>query len=123
MVSIEKMFRICLGVILFMFISSCVDRNNDLSQAPEENLIKLSGISSFNWQDAYVTISTDQPVNLLSADYAPLKYDKHMALSYTIDDVPVTAYSRAFAIINKHFVDDIQNFHVGFNHTTGVMPE
>ena len=61
-------------------MTACVDRNNDLSQAPEDNLIKLSGISSFNWQDAYVTIFTDQPVNLLSADYAPLKYDKHMVL-------------------------------------------
>ncbi|WP_448789383.1 hypothetical protein [Bacteroides graminisolvens] len=123
MVSIEKKFCICLGLLLFIFITACVDRDNDLSQAPEEDLIKLSGTSLFNWQDAYLTISTNQPVNLISADYAPLKYDKHMVLSYTIDDVPITAYSRAFAIINKHFVDYIQNFHVGFKHTTGIMPE
>jgi len=123
MISIEKMFCIGLRLSLFIFITSCVDRDRDLSEAPEEDLPKLSGTSSFNWQDAYVAISTDQPLNLLSADYAPLKYDKHMVLSYTIDDVPITAYSRAFAIINKHFVDDIQNFHVGFNHSTGTMPE
>ena len=49
MVSIEKMFRICFGLLLFIFMTACVDRNNDLSQAPEDNLIKLSGISSFNW--------------------------------------------------------------------------
>ncbi len=43
MVSIEKKFCICLGLLLFIFITACVDRDNDLSQSPEEDLIKLSG--------------------------------------------------------------------------------
>lgn len=124
MISIEKIFGIRLWMLLLcIFITSCVDRNRDLSETPEEDLPKLSGVPSFNWYDAYVTISTDQSSTSLNADYAPLKYDKHMILSYTIDDIPITVYSRAFAIINRHFVDDIQNFHVGFKHTTGLMPE
>ena len=122
---IMRYYRRTLAIYLLLqlSLSCCIDTDRDLSKVPEEVLPKLSGVTSFNWGDSYVTISANQPVSSINASYAPLKYDKHMIVSYTIDDVPANAYSRAFAVINKHLVDDMPNFHAGLKHTTGTLPE
>ena len=55
-------------------------------------------------------------------DFAPLKYDKHMAFTYTADDSVVGAWARIWRRINKKWIDDIEFFHKGVTPTTGSIP-
>ena len=55
----------------------------------------------------------------VSVQPAPLKYNKHMAFCYSVDDASVNAWSRVFAVINGKWVDDTEFFHRGLGRTTG----
>lgn len=59
----------------------------------------------------------------VSVSIPTLKYNKEALFSYTADDAPSNAYGRAFMAINKKWVDDAGNFHIGMERTTGYTPE
>lgn len=50
---------------------------------------------------------------------APLKYDKHFAFSYTVDDSHVEAYSRIWCRIHGKWIDDNPRFHTNTAPSTG----
>lgn len=52
-----------------------------------------------------------------------LKYDKHFAFCFTIDDSYVNGWSKLFKAMNGRWVDDIEFFHFGLKKTTGYQPE
>ncbi|MEG2023802.1 MAG: hypothetical protein RRZ83_06790 [Alistipes sp.] len=54
---------------------------------------------------------------------APLKYDKHFAFTFTVDDAAENAWSRVFAAIHRKWIDDKEFFHLGNTPTTGYIPE
>ena len=64
-------------------------------------------------------VSADS-VNL---SFAPLKYDKHFAFTYTADDSVEGAYARIWRRINQKWIDDSEFFHLGNTPTTGYTPE
>lgn len=64
-------------------------------------------------------VSADS-VNL---SFAPLKYDKHFAFTYTADDSVEGAYARIWRRINQKWIDDTEFFHLGNTPTTGYIPE
>lgn len=63
-------------------------------------------------------VPSSQPVKVT---VAPLKYNKHMVLCYTIDDASVNGWSRIFATINGKWVDDREFFHKGLKKSTGYQ--
>lgn len=54
---------------------------------------------------------------------APLKYDKHFAFTFTVDDSSVNAYSRVWSLIQGKWIDNTEFWHLGAAHTTGRQPE
>lgn len=64
-------------------------------------------------------VSADS-VNL---SFAPLKYDKHFAFTYTADDSVEGAYARIWRRINQKWIDDSEFFHLGNTPTTGYTPD
>ena len=57
--------------------------------------------------------------NDINLSICPLKYDKHFAFSYSIDDSNETGWSRVFALFNGLWIDDQEFFHFGLEPTTG----
>lgn len=53
----------------------------------------------------------------VSLRFAPLKYDKHFAFTFTCDDSYVTAYSLVWSLINARWIDDRE-----FRHWTASPP-
>ena len=58
----------------------------------------------------------------VNLSFAPLKYDKHLAFTYTADDSVVGAWARIWRRVNKKWIDDIEFFHKGVSPTTGSVP-
>lgn len=55
--------------------------------------------------------------------FAPLKYDKHFAFTFTCDDSFSNAYSRIWSLINAKWIDGREFFHMGGIPTSGRIPE
>ena len=54
---------------------------------------------------------------------APLKYDKHFAFCFSVDDSYENGWSKVFALFNGKWIDDIEFFHKGLARTGGYQPE
>ena len=54
---------------------------------------------------------------------APLKYDKHFAFCFSVDDSYENGWSKVFALFNGKWIDDIEFFHKGLARTDGYQPE
>ncbi|MDO4570771.1 MAG: hypothetical protein Q4D38_10330 [Planctomycetia bacterium] len=60
----------------------------------------------------------------VEARVPPLKFDKRLLMSYTLDDDTVTAYCNIFSCINQHWITRGVFFnHLGYPHSTGFLPE
>ena len=59
----------------------------------------------------------------VNLSFAPLKYDKHLAFTYTADDSVEGAYARVWRRINRKWIDDTEFFHLGNPPTAGYVPE
>ena len=59
----------------------------------------------------------------VSLRFAPLKYDKHFAFTFTCDDSYVTAFSRFWNLINAKWLDDREFCHLGGVPTSGRVPD
>lgn len=59
----------------------------------------------------------------VSLRFAPLKYDKHFAFTFTCDDSWTNAYSRIWSLINGKWIDDREFNHPGAAPTTGRLPD
>jgi len=74
-----------------------------------------------------IEFSIDLPSGVSADDvnlnFAPLKYDKHFAFTYTADDSVEGAYARIWRRINQKWIDDTEFFHLGNTPTTGYIPE
>lgn len=84
-------------------------------------------ISKFQQDDGVLRFSVDIPDGVSPDDIAiavaPLKYDKHFAFSFTIDDASENGWSRIFRLIHGKWIDDKEFFHLGCAPTTGYIPE
>ncbi|MGN1210992.1 MAG: hypothetical protein ACI4TM_04855 [Candidatus Cryptobacteroides sp.] len=69
-----------------------------------------------------VPIGTLAPDNI-TISICPLKYNKHFAFSYSVDDSYVNGWSRIFALFNGLWIDDQEFFHFGLQPVTGVQNE
>lgn len=73
-----------------------------------------------------ISIETEQQcaIDAVSAVMPPLKFNKRMLISYTLDDDTVTAYGNIFCIINQNWVEQGKPFHHlnGETTETGFMP-
>lgn len=67
-----------------------------------------------------VPVGTSSPDDI-TVSICPLKYDKHFAFSYSVDDSYVNGWSRIFALFNGLWIDDQEFFHFGLTPTTGVQ--
>lgn len=54
---------------------------------------------------------------------APLKFDKHFAFTFTVDDAFENGWSKIFRLIHGKWIDDEEFFHMGCTPTTGYYPE
>ncbi len=59
----------------------------------------------------------------VSLRFAPLKYDKHFAFTFTCDDSYVTAYSLVWSLINARWIDDREFRHLDGIPTSGYVPD
>lgn len=59
----------------------------------------------------------------VSLRFAPLKYDKHFAFTFTCDDSYVNARSRIWSLIHAKWIDDREFNHPGAAPTSGYRPE
>ena len=69
-----------------------------------------------------IPLGTSNPDDI-TIDIAPLKYDKHFAFSYSVDDSYENGWSKIFACINGLWIDDKEFFHFGMSPTTGYRGE
>lgn len=69
-----------------------------------------------------ISSSDNSPFTFSDVKIAPLKYNKKWACSYTIDDSPAEAFSRAFSRINKKWMDNNPKYHVNSPRTAGSYP-
>lgn len=87
---------------------------NHMATSPEN-----AGFSTFCFTVGVpVGVSPDE-INL---SIAPLKFNKHIAFTYTVDDTEEGAYARVWRRINKKWMDQIEFFHKGVERTTGYVP-
>lgn len=70
-----------------------------------------------------IAFNTEQQARDAVLSVPFLKYNKHFALSYTIDDSSVEAYAKLWRRINKKWIDDIRFFHKRCTPTTGYIPD
>lgn len=70
-----------------------------------------------------VTLPSGVSSDGVNLSIAPLKYDKHFAFTYTVDDASETAWSRIFPLIHRKWIDEKEFFHLGNTPTTGYIPE
>lgn len=59
----------------------------------------------------------------VSLRFAPLKYDKHFAFTFTCDDSWTNACSRIWSLINGKWIDDREFNHPGAAPTSGRLPD
>lgn len=82
------------------------------ASSPEED-------TSFSFK---VPVGSSDPDGI-SISICPLKYNKHFAFSYSVDDSYVNGWSRIFALFNGLWIDDQEFFHFGLEPGTGVQAE
>lgn len=70
-----------------------------------------------------VELPSGVSADTVNLNFAPLKYDKHFAFTYTADDSVEGAYARIWRRINQKWIDDSEFFHLGNTPTTGYIPE
>ena len=58
-----------------------------------------------------------------SVSVAPLKYNKHFAFCFSVDDSYVNGWSKLFALLNGWWIDDVEFFHKDVVPTTGYQCE
>lgn len=81
--------------------------------------VKLEGeILEFSFE-----LPSGVDADTVNLNFAPLKYDKHFAFTYTADDSVEGAYARVWRRINRKWIDDTEFFHLGNSPTTGYIPE
>lgn len=89
----------------------------------------VTGLSPFQTKagDAgEITIQFSVPCEggtMATAKVAPLKFNKHFAFSFSVDDSSENGWSKMFALFNGMWIDDIEYFHKGVERTTGYQPE
>lgn len=59
----------------------------------------------------------------ISLEMPTLKYDKHFAFCFTVDDSYINGWSRIFAAINARWMDDNDFVHISTSRTTGEKRE
>lgn len=69
-----------------------------------------------------VELPSGVSADTVNLNFAPLKYDKHFAFTYTADDSVEGAYARIWRRINQKWIDDTEFFHLGNTPTTGYTP-
>lgn len=80
--------------------------------------VKLAGeILEFS-----VELPSGVSADAVNLNFAPLKYDKHFAFTYTADDAVEGAYARIWRRINQKWIDDNEFFHPDTPKTTGYIP-
>lgn len=57
----------------------------------------------------------------ITISICPLKYDKHFAFSYSVDDSYENGWSKIFALFNGLWIDDQEFFHFGLAPSTGTQ--
>lgn len=70
-----------------------------------------------------VPVSAGVNPDNITIEMPPLKYDKHFAFCFRVDDSYVHGWSKLFKAINARWIDNIEYFHLGLSKTTGYQPD
>lgn len=70
-----------------------------------------------------ITLPNGTSPDDVNLSVAPLKFDKHFAFTFTVDDAFENGWSKIFRLIHGKWIDDEEFFHLGCIPTTGYYPE
>lgn len=79
-----------------------------------------AGGSSFDTFEFKVPLGGADPDGV-TLEMPALKYDKHFAFCFTVDDSYINGWSRIFAAFNARWMDDNDFVHMSTGRTTGTM--
>lgn len=102
-----------------MYLDYDVTYSPEHQENPFRVSVKSNNSETFSFR---IPLGNTDPDDV-TIDIAPLKYDKHFAFSYSIDDSYENGWSRIFACINGLWIDDQEFFHFGMSPTAGYRDD